>query len=144
MANVAGRKLALKLGASSSEVLVGDTTDLTVTYNGVPIDVTNQGADGMTTFIDGIQDSGGWVVAGNFTYNTDTTFLTAENAATSGTHIPGMVEWIGSGTATDKSIQCDTWAVSGLSYTGGATGASTVSMTLSSSGDVTYTAAADS
>ena len=144
MANVAGRKLALKLGASSSEVLVGDTTDLTVTYNGVPIDVTNQGADGMTTFIDGIQDSGGWVVAGNFTYNTDTTFLTAENAATSGTHIPGMVEWIGSGTTTDKSIQCDTWAVSGLSYTGGATGASTVSMTLSSSGDVTYTAAADS
>ena len=61
MANVAGRKLALKLGASSSEVLVGDTTDLTVTYNGVPIDVTNQGADGMTTFIDGIQDSGGCV-----------------------------------------------------------------------------------
>lgn len=144
MANIAGRKLALKLGASASEVLVGDTTDLTVTYNGVPIDVTNQGADGNTTFLADIQDSKGWVVAGNFTYNTDTTFLTAEDAATSGALIPGMVEWIDSGSTTNKSVQCDTWAVSGLSYTGGATGATTCSLTLSSSGSFTVTAASDS
>ena len=144
MSKVAGRKAAFMYGESGSEVAIADITDTALSVGNVPIDITTQGADGFITVLPDVQDSKQVTVTANFTFDSEASLSALIDASTTGALVAGAFTLIGSGVATDASFQCNTWSVSALSLTGGTTGAVTGSVTIASSGEYTYTAAADS
>ena len=143
MSKVAGRKATFMYGESGSEVAIADISDTSMSIGNVPIPYEAQGNDGFITVLPDIQDSKQITVTANFTFDSEASLAALIEASTTGALIAGDYTLIGSGAATDTSFQCDTWSVSGLSLTGGTTGAVTGSVTIASSGSYTYTAAAD-
>jgi hypothetical protein len=127
----------IKLGATGAEAVIAGQLDGTMTQNGAPVDVTNKSDGGkirlFADFVAGQQIT----FAGTFTLLSETVQNTIKAAIESGAQIPGIVETAVGG----EAWQCDTWSISGRSDAAPVNGVPQMSVTFSTSGAYTYTAA---
>jgi len=116
--------------------------DMTHTYGGTLIEISNKSFGDAVTYLDGENSNEQHIFAGEFTYNNDAQFRKARADAFSGTQDDYTMTYTGSGVVTDESFT-GKFVPTGLSDTlsRGAKVATTLSF--NSSGVVTIVAAAD-
>lgn len=80
--------------------------DLTHTFAGTPIDISNKSYGDNVTYLDGELAGKQHVFAGDFTYNNDAQYRAMRDAAFSGTQIELTLTYVGSGgvAGTDESF----------------------------------------
>jgi hypothetical protein len=133
-----GTKVVIQNG--TGEIVGGG--DLSFTYGGTPIDISNKSYGDNITLLDGEGATKQYVFTGDFTFNSDTQFRKVRDDAFSFTMDTYTVTILGSGTANDESMT-GLFMPNGLgdSYPMGAK--VVTSLTFSSSGEVTRTPASD-
>ena len=108
-----------------------------MTQNGAPVDITNKSDGGKVTLFNNFVAGQQIAFAGTFTLLDETVQNTIKGAIESGAQIAGIVETAVGG----ETWQCDTWSVAGRSDAAPVNGVPQMSVTFSTSGTYTYTAA---
>ena len=124
----------------SGEVVGGG--DLTHTFGGLPIDISNKSFGDNITYLDAELGTKQHIFSGEFTYNSDAQFRAMRADAFTGTQDTYTLTYVGSGVATDESFT-GSFVPTGLSdaIPMGAKVATTISF--NSSGVVTIVPAVD-
>ena len=78
--------------------------ELTNTFNGAPIDISNKSCGDWVVLLDGELATKQFVWSGDFTYNNDAQYRAMRDAAFAGTQVQLTLTYVGSGAATDESF----------------------------------------
>ena len=119
-------------------VIVGQM-EITAAWNGTPIDISNKSLGDYVTLLDGELGTKQLVISGTIVYNDDTNFRAMRADAIAGTQDTYTLTYTSAAT-TDESYVCS-MVPSGMSDAIPHGDKVATSITLSSSGTVTYTAA---
>ena len=130
-----GTKVLITRG---SDVIVGQM-EATVTFNGTPIDISNKSTQDWVALLDGELAGKQLVVTGTIIYNDDTVYRAVRDDVFSGTQSTYTIEYTSSASTNEEFSAAFT--PNGLSDSIPMGDKVTTSITLSSSGAVTRTAA---
>lgn len=78
--------------------------DLSHTFGGSPIDISNKSYGDNITYLDGELSGKQHVFSGAFTYNSDAQYRAMRDAAFTGTQLTITLTYVGSGAASDESF----------------------------------------
>ena len=114
--------------------VIAGQLEVTNTYTGTPIDISNKSFGDNVTLLDGEMSANGFSIGGNFVYNTSASYQALRDAQESGT----ILSFVLSDLSSPNRWLFDA-AVTGLSDTIPQGAAVTTSLTLTSSGAPTKT-----
>jgi len=130
-----GTPVVVKKGGSE---IVGQM-EVTVTYNGTPIDISNKSALDNVTLLDAELAGKQLQISGTIVYNSDTVYRAVRAASLTGTQDTYTIEYVSDAT-TDESFSAS-MVPTGLSDSIPHGDKVSTSLTLLSSGVITHTAA---
>ena len=125
----------------STGTIVGQG-DLTATFGGAPIDISNKSYQDWVTYLDGELATKQFIWSGEFTFNNDAQFRAMRNASFTGTQIELTLTYFGSGIVTDESFT-GMFVPTGISDTLGMGTKVAMTVAFNSSGEVVRTPPAD-
>lgn len=132
MTKYAGRSLILKLGTGGAGGVVAGLTNLTFTQNNESVDVTDKDSNGWRDLLEGagtksISISGDGIASNAATYET------LKGYAQANSHNIFQI------TCDDTDLFEGTFMITSFSETGGVSGAQTFSLSMESTGAITFT-----